>query len=101
MQFEAPKGTLQIESFIAECFKEFAGGRETMLEIIDWLSYLQTEMVAISGIRCSHGERRRLIDAPGHSIELEESEVGVYLLHSLHVLIGFHVSILQEPIQFF
>jgi len=50
-----------------------------LVHMTDWALYKPSEMIAVTGIRSIHGENRWLIEAPGHLIGPDETELGISL----------------------
>jgi hypothetical protein len=79
VQFHAPTLYLDLDAFTRHYFKRIIPGSESLVHITDWGLYQSSEMIAISGIRCSFDEKRNLIDAPGHQLDQKETELGISL----------------------
>ncbi len=79
LQFHAPAEYRRLDAFSRQYFCKIIPDAESLVHITDWVFYTESEMIAIDAIRKVHQETRRLIDAPGHCIAAEESELGISL----------------------
>ena len=79
LQFYAPQNHTKLDAFIREYYRLIVLNCDSLVQITDWSLYQQSEMIAVDGIRSSHGEDRTLIDAPGHSLGPNEAEIGISL----------------------
>lgn len=79
LQFYAPTRHLRLDAFTRDYFKRIIPESEPLIQFTDWGLYQPSEMIAITGIRHSFGEKRNLIDAPGHQIDQDETELGISL----------------------
>ena len=70
-QFCAPPRLAQVEAFASHFLDIWKSG-EALLVVTDWPLYRPYEMKLIDLIRMAHGEKRSLIDAPGHLFSLNE-----------------------------
>lgn len=80
LQFHVPKSHRAKDTFIRNYFSLLICNSETLVHITDWGLYTESEMIPVLGIRALHSESRNLIDAPGHSLESDETEAGIALM---------------------
>lgn len=65
-QFGLPKEAGRIIAFTRSLFLAFGDFPGGLLVFTDWALYRPDEMALIDSLRRRHGERRPLIEAPGH-----------------------------------
>ena len=65
-QFGLPKEAGRIIAFTRSLFLAFGDFPGGLLVFTDWALYKPDEMTLIDSLRRGHGERRPLIEAPGH-----------------------------------
>jgi hypothetical protein len=73
-QFEPPIKPSRLTAFtrgLFDTFGEFAGA---LVVFTDWALYRPDEMALVDSLRRGHGERRALIDAPGHFFSASEQD---------------------------
>lgn len=88
LQFHAPVRHRQSDAFVRHYFERIIRESESLIHMTDWGLYQPSEMIAITGIRHSFGEKRILIHAPGYTLDPGEAEVGICLF-SLSVSFGW------------
>jgi hypothetical protein len=66
LQFEPPRSPRKLVAFTRQLFDAFGEFPGALLQFTDWNTHHPDEMAMIGSLRRSHGEQRRLIDAPGH-----------------------------------
>jgi hypothetical protein len=82
LQFAPPEKPGPIMAFTRRLFDAFGGFRGALLQFTDWGLYQEDEMELILSVRRCRGEKRWLIDAPGHyftSTEQNEAIAHSYL----------------------
>lgn len=79
LQFHAPPKYRWLDAFTRHYYERIIPESESLIHITDCALYQPSEMIAITGIRRSRGEDRLLIEVPGHSLILEEVELGISL----------------------
>jgi hypothetical protein len=82
VQFYSPKNFRGIESFTHHLSDLFLAGSEALLVFEDWPFYQPYEMRLVDHVRSAFGEKRNLIDAPGHLFTAEEGDdlIGLFSL---------------------
>ena len=88
LQFYAPSNHRRIDAFVRYYHDRIVPEADSLIHMTDWVINEQSEMIAIVGIRSSHGEDRMLIDAPGHVLPSGEKEIGISLF-GLSTLLGW------------
>jgi hypothetical protein len=81
-QFEPPIKPSRLTAFTRNLFNTFGEFSGALVVFTDWALYRPDEMALIDSLRRGHGERRPLIDAPGHlfgSAEQAEAIAHCYL----------------------
>ncbi len=79
LQFYAPTNHGRIDAFVRYYYNFIVPEVDSLIQMTDWGTYEQSEMIAIEGIRSNCGEDRMLIDAPGHILQFGEKEIGISL----------------------
>lgn len=79
IQFHVPSRHRRLEDFLRNYYERIIPDSDSLIHVTDWGLYQPSEMIAIAGIRSSMNEQRPLIEAPGHCLTPEESEMGVAL----------------------
>jgi hypothetical protein len=72
LQFEPPEKPGHLTAFTRSLFDGFGEFPGALLVFTDWDHYRPDEMTLIQSLRRGCGERRWLIDAPGHLFEVTE-----------------------------
>ena len=80
IQFRLPPRSIANFAFIRSFLKLTDG--EVLVDVTDWPLYEPAEMVVVDSLRREHGEQRNLIDAPGHALLREESELAIAIYGS-------------------
>src|SRR5258706_14110022 len=65
-QFEPPTKPSRLTAFTRGLFDTFGEFSGALVVFTDWALYRPDEMALVDSLRRGHGERRALIDAPGH-----------------------------------
>jgi hypothetical protein len=81
-QFELPVKASRLTAFTRWWFHTFGEFSGALFVFTDWALYRPDEMALVDSLRRGHGERRALIDAPGHlfsSAEQAEAIAHCYL----------------------
>lgn len=81
-QFEPPTKPSRLTAFTRRLFGTFGEFSGALVVFTDWALYQPDEMALVDSLRRGHGERRDLIDAPGHlftSAELAEAIAHCYV----------------------
>ena len=79
LQFYAPDSHGDLDALTRHYFDRIISGSVALVHMTDWALYKPSEMIAVTGIRSIHGENRWLIEAPGHLIGPDETELGISL----------------------
>ena len=79
LQFYAPSTYRQLDALARHFYERIIPDSDSLIHMTDWSLYQPSEMIAIAGVRFSHGEDRVLIDSPGHIITPSEKEIGICL----------------------
>jgi hypothetical protein len=70
--FEAPKDARTQHTLAHEMIEWIGEIGTALLWLSDWPFAAPSENALVTALRCGHGERRSLIDAPGHLFRAEE-----------------------------
>jgi hypothetical protein len=82
IQFYAPKHLRAVEAFAHNLTDLYFPSNKALLSITDWALYQPYEMRLFDCVRSIHGEKRWLIDAPGHLFSTSEKDdlIGLFSL---------------------
>jgi hypothetical protein len=72
LQFATPEKRQSLSAFVRWLFQTFGEFHGALVVFSDWPLYEPDEMAIITGLRRGHGDRRHLIDAPGHLFGKQE-----------------------------
>lgn len=72
LQFETPEKRGALSALVRRLFGTFGEFNGALVVFSDWPLYEPDEMAIITGLRRGHGDRRHLIDAPGHLFGKQE-----------------------------
>ncbi len=81
LQFEPPVKPSQRTAFTRRLFESFGAFQGALIVFTDWSLYEPDEMELMDSIRRGNGEKRRLIDAPGHLAEGQEESLSIGLCY--------------------
>lgn len=81
LQFPPPQKASQLTSFNRALFAVFGEFPGALLVFTDWAHYRPDEMVLMDSLRRGNGERRPLIEAPGHLFEPTEQMEAIGFCH--------------------
>ncbi len=79
MQFHAPANHRRLDAFTRHYYERIIPESDSLVHMTDWGHYQESEMIAVLGIRSTHGDNRMLIDAPGHTLTWGQREIGISL----------------------
>jgi hypothetical protein len=88
LQFEPPEKPSELTAFTRALFDSFGEFPGALVVFTDWELYHPDEMAVFESLRRSHGDRRPLIDAPGHLFKSEERAEAIAHIY-LAVLFGW------------
>jgi hypothetical protein len=77
LQFEPPEKPIRLTAFTRSLFDGFGKFPGALLVFTDWALYRPDEMELIDSLRRGKGEKRWLIDAPGHLFDQTEQAAAV------------------------
>ncbi|WP_211325541.1 hypothetical protein [Roseimicrobium gellanilyticum] len=90
LQFEAPEYARAQSAVVRWLFRTFGKFDGALVVFSDWPLYEPDEMAIITGLRRGHGDRRNLIDAPGHLFGKHEEAEAIGHCY-LALLFGWNV----------